>query len=89
MDTQSRWLMLPKGGYSYGVEAGHNDGTTVELHGGFRTYAKAAQVRDRLLRDYTDYEYAKVVKIETPEVDGAPAPKPKSFNYDDTTVQDG
>lgn len=61
------WIMLPSGGYCYGVEARGKGWKEAELHGGFKTYARAAQERDRLLREYEDYEYAKVVKIETPE----------------------
>lgn len=60
-------ILLPKGdGYCFGVEAG-SDNPFIELHGGFKTKTDAAIYRDKLLREYSDYTYAKVVKIETPE----------------------
>ena len=63
-------LMLPgssEGGYSYGVEALGVGWVQAELHGGFESFEQAAAYRDELLREHDDYEYAKVVKIETPE----------------------
>lgn len=62
----ARWIMLPPGGYPYGVEAGGSAG--VELHGAFETEEKASQYRTWLLGKYEGYDYAKIVKIETPEV---------------------
>ena len=66
-EEAGRWILLPPGGYSYGVEARGKGWRNVELHGGFKTYEEADARRARLLREYSDYEYAKVVKIETPE----------------------
>jgi len=64
---EEHYILLPPGGYCYGVEAGHKSGDIVELHGGFRTITDAAVCRDRLITEYSDYAYVKVVKIETPE----------------------
>lgn len=63
----AHWIMLPSGGYPYGVEAGPSVGDQIELHGGFTTFQEAEAHRDFLLHEYGDYAYAKVVKIETPE----------------------
>ena len=58
-------ILLPQGGYCYGVEA-HSANPFVELHGGFKTVTDAAAYRDKLLAEYSDYTSVKVVKIETP-----------------------
>ena len=66
---QQKWILLPdNSGYCYGVEARGKDRVFTELHGGFKTYGAAHVYRDGLLEEFSDYEYAKVVKIETPEV---------------------
>ena len=62
------WIMLPPGGYCYGVEARGKGWDKVELHGGFNTFEEAFDYSRVLLRKYSDYEYAYVVKIETPAV---------------------
>lgn len=61
------YILLPKGGYCYGVEAGHASGEITELHGGFKTRDQALSAAKQLLLKYSDYAYAKVVKIETPQ----------------------
>lgn len=63
-----KYILLPgslSGGYSFGVEAGPSHGG-VELHGGFRTREHADRYAKALRDEYSDYEYVKVVKIETP-----------------------
>jgi hypothetical protein len=61
------YIMLPTGGYFYGVEARGKGWDSVELHGGFKTRGTAEVYRINLLTEYDDYDYAKVVKIELPE----------------------
>ena len=62
------WILLPFGdGYCWGVEACPKDHRHVELHGGFKSEAEAEACKRRLVAEFSDYEYVKVVRIETPE----------------------
>lgn len=60
------WIILPTGGYCYGVEAIPKDHRHVELHGGFATREQAVRLTQTLREEFTDYDTIEVVKIETP-----------------------
>jgi len=57
-----RWITIPDGS-KYAVEARGKDAEYVELHGGFADEAAAERYRRELIRDFSDYEYAKVVTL--------------------------
>lgn len=61
-----KYIMLPKGPYPFGVEAGHKEGDLVELHGGFTTKEAAEKYAAEMRETFSDYAYIKIVKIETP-----------------------
>ena len=65
--TDDKYILLPVGSYSFGVEAHGRGRPNVELHGAFSRYRDAAKYKDALLEEYSDYHYAIVVKIETVE----------------------
>ena len=67
-DTMRKsYILLPEGGYCYGVEA-HSRNPFVELHGGFASYEAAYEHACKLRADFSDYTTIVVVKIETPAV---------------------
>jgi len=67
-DTMRKsYILLPEGGYCYGVEA-HSRNPFVELHGGFASYDAAYEHACELRAEFDDYTTIVVVKIETPAV---------------------
>jgi len=60
-------IKLPLGSYPFGVEAYGRGAQFAELHGGFHTYQEALEYRNELLDAFDDYQYVRIVKIETPE----------------------
>ena len=48
-------------GAPFGVEVGHDNG--YEIHGPFKTSGQAHRYAEKLFREYTDYDYYKVVEI--------------------------
>ena len=64
---RSNWILVPKGGYCYGVEC-HSANPYVEIHGGFRSQGDALEHAAKLARDFADYTLIQVVKIETPSI---------------------
>lgn len=69
MKLYRRWLMLDRDrGYPYGVLVGPSLADKDELHGPFATEDEARSFARELLREFSDYQYANVVKIEVPHV---------------------
>lgn len=68
MSHVPKWILLPAGGYCFGIEARGKGRDNVELHGGFKTWEEAYDHKRYLEAEFSDYSYVKVVKIETPEV---------------------
>ena len=64
-------LLNPDSPYPYGVIAGPSVGAWDELHGPFASEDAAVGYGKRLLREYEDYKYARIVKIETPQTANA------------------
>jgi len=61
----SNWIVGRSGnGYGYGVEARHKETMTYELHGIFPNERLARICAQDLIREYSQYEYCKVVKVE-------------------------
>jgi len=66
--TEQSWIILPKAGYCFGVEAQGKGRAYAELHGGFSTVVEAERKKRELLSEFSDYASVKVVRIETPQV---------------------